>query len=398
MASTYVQIHRFGTQAEYDALEAKNPNFLYFTSDTGKLYKGSIDYTNQLATTASVGESGTAGKIYFETSTGMVKAFVGNAWKVISYPVTQEIDSTNASTAKLASEKAIVDFVEDMVGGDGVVASIEQKMNAGTAVAGTLLVTKGDASTYDVALTGVATNPTWNAETRVLSIPVVGGTTITANIGKDIFLDPGEGKNYFDPDTKEIVLTLNDDPDNPTVIRIPASALYNDYIGGTTNSGTVAIDGTSHTITFDLNINSSTANALSLDSNGLMVDLGGYATTASVETIRENLQGQIDATTATLSATTAALDTLETNYNATTSALNTLTSNYNATTAALDTLETNYNATTAALDTLQTNYNATTAALDTLTTNYNATTVTVAANTADIAALAEAATTWGAFA
>ena len=236
--------------------------------------------------------------------------------------------------------------------------------------------------------------------------------TITANIGKDIFLDPGEGKNYFDPDTKEIVLTLNDDPDNPTVIRIPASALYNDYIGGTTNSGTVAIDGTSHTITFDLNINSSTANALSLDSNGLMVDLGGYATTASVETIRENLQGQIDATTATLSATTAALDTLETNYNATTSALNTLTSNYNATTAALDTLETNYNATTAALDTLQTNYNATTAALDTLqtnynattaaldtlTTNYNATTVTVAANTADIAALAEAATTWGAFA
>ena len=73
-----------------------------------------------------------------------------------------------------------------------------------------------------------------------------------------------------------------------------------------------------------------------------MVDLGAYATTASVETIRENLQGQIDATTATLAATTASLDTL--------------------------------------------------------TTNYNATTVTVAENTENIAALAEAATTWGAFA
>jgi hypothetical protein len=253
-----------------------------------------------------------------------------------------------------------------------------------TPVPGTLEVTKGDGTTYDVALSGVANNPTWNPETRVLTIPVVGGTAVTANIGKDIFLDPTPGKNYFDSETKEIVLTLNNDPENPTVIRIPASALYNDYTGASTNSGTVAIDATSHSISFDLNINSSTANALRLDANGLMVDLGAYATTESVEAIRSNLQGQIDTTTASLAATTASLDTL--------------TNNYNATTAALDTLTSNYNGTTAALDTLTSNYNATTAALDTLTHNYNATTVTVAENSANITALAEAATTWGAFA
>ena len=390
MASTYVQIHRFGTQAQYDALEAKNPNFLYFTSDTGKLYKGNIDYTNNLIAVATVPATGVAGKVYFESTTGMVKAYVGGEWKVISYPLTQDIDSANASTAKLASEKAIVDYVEEMIGGDGVVADIAQKMNAGTAVAGTITVTKGDASTYDVSLTGTTVNPTWDDVTRVLTLPVVNSdgttTTVTANIGKDIFLDPGEGKNYFDPATKEIVLTLNngDETHEATVIRIPASALYNDYTGAATNSGTVAIDATSHSITFDLNINSSTANALSLDANGLMVDLGAYATTESVEAIRSNLQGQIDATTATLAATTASLDTL--------------TTNYNATTAALDTLTSNYNGTTAALDTLTTNYNATTAALDTLTNNYNATTVTVAENAENIAALAEAATTWGAFA
>lgn len=390
MASTYVQIHRFGTQAQYDALEAKNPNFLYFTSDTGKLYKGNIDYTNNLIAVATVPATGVAGKVYFESTTGMVKAYVGGEWKVISYPVTQDIDSANASENKLASEKAIVDYVEEMIGGEGVVADIAQKMNAGTAVAGTITVTKGDASTYDVSLTGTTVNPTWDDVTRVLTLPVVNAdgttTSVTANIGKDIFLDPGEGKNYFDPATKEIVLTLNngDETHEATVIRIPASALYNDYTGATTNSGTVAIDATSHSISFDLNINSSTANALTLDANGLMVDLGAYATTESVEAIRSNLQGQIDATTASLAATTASL--------------NTLTNNYNATTAALDTLTSNYNGTTAALDTLTTNYNATTAALDTLTTNYNATTVTVAENTANIAALAEAATTWGAFA
>jgi len=385
MASTYVQIHRYGTQAQYDALESKNPNFLYFTSDTAKLYKGNVDYTDNLIAVATVPATGVAGKIYFESTTGMVKAYVGGAWKIISYPVTQDIDSANASENKLASEKAIVDYVEEMVGGDGVVAAVAQKMNAeDTPVPGTLEVTKGDGTTYDVALTGVANNPTWNAETRVLTIPVVGGTAVTANIGKDIFLDPTPGKNYFDSETKEIVLTLNNDPENPTVIRIPASALYNDYTGASTNSGTVAIDATSHSISFNLNINSSTANALTLDANGLMVDLGAYATTASVEAIRSNLQGQIDTTTASLAATTASLDTL--------------TTNYNATTAALDTLTSNYNGTTAALDALTTNYNATTAALSTLTNNYNATTVTVAENTANIAALAEAATTWGAFA
>ena len=381
MAQSYNQIHRFGTQAEYDALATKNPNYLYFTSDTGKLYKGTIDYTDNLISVSAAPATGVAGKIYFETITGIVKAYVGGEWKVISYPIATEIDATNPSASKVASEAAIVDYVESAIGGDGVVADVAQKMTTGdtpTAVPGTLEVTMGDQSKKDVALTGVVNNPTWNETTRQLSLPVVGGQTVQVNIGKDIFLESGR----YDSENKEIVLVLNDE--DQTEIRIPASALYNDYTGGTTNSGTVAIDGTTHEITFNLKLNESTDNKLVLDSNGLMLDLSAYATTASVETIRSGLQSQIDATTATLAATTASLGTLE--------------NNYNATTAALDTLTNNYNGTTATLDTLIGNYNATTAALDTLTTNYNATTVTVAENTENISALAEAATQWAAFA
>lgn len=414
MSTTYSQIHRFGTQAQYDALAEKNPDYLYFTSDTGKLYKGTIDYTNSLISVSAVPATGVAGKIYLETTTGQVKAYINGAWVVISYPIVSEINADNASTAKVTSEAAVVNYVESAIG-TGAISNIEQKMNAGTAVAGTIMATKGDGSTFDVHFTGVSVNPSWDAETRVLTLPVVNadGTTtnVTANIGKDIFLDPTPGVNYFDSETKEIVLQLNDNPEDPTIIRIPASALYNDYTGGTTNSGTVAIDATSHAITFNLNINSAANNALTLDANGLMVDLSAYATTEALEGVRSSLQGQIDSTTATLAATTAALgtlennynattaelDTLKTNYNATTAALDTLTTNYNATTAELGTLEGNYNATTAELNTLKTNYNATTAALDTLTTNYNATTVQVAANTEDIAALATAATTWAGF-
>lgn len=394
MASTYAQIHRVGTQEQYDALETKNPNYLYFTSDTHKLYKGGDDYTDAFASTTTVGETGVAGKIYLESSTGQVKAYVNNSWNTISYPIATEINSVNASSYKVASEAAVVDYVNDVIGGGtDILASIEQKMNGTTAVAGVVTATQTNGTTYDVVLKDLVAKPTWNSTTRQLLLPVIGDagvtTNVEVNIGKDIFLDPGEGKNYFDPDTKEIVLTLNDadpsatPPKEATVIRIPATALYNDYTGGTTNSGTVAIDGTTHGITFNLNINNSTANSLSLDSNGLMVDLTAYATTADVDTVRSGLQTQIDATTATLSASTEALGTLQTNYNATTSALETLTGNYNATTAALDTLTGNYNATTAALATL--------------TSNYNATTATVADQGQTIANLAEASTTWASF-
>lgn len=423
--ATYNQIHRYGTQAQYDALVLAgtvNENYLYFTSDTGKLYKGSVDITNSLIKTAAntaVPATGVAGKIYLESSTGMVKAYIDGAWVVLSYPISQEIPASNASTAAVPSEAAVKDYVDSAIGATGVVSNIEQKMNGSTAVAGTLVATKNDGSTFDIRMTGLTTKPTWDAETRVLSFPVTkaDGTTetVTADIGKDIFLDPGEGKNYFDPDTKEIVLTLNNGTTatDPTVIRIPAAALYNDYTAGDTATIDMDIDGTTHEITASVKIDDTAGNALQIVTNkGLRVDLSAYATTASVEGIRSNLQGQIDSTTATLAATTESLSTLTNNYNATTVELNTLKNNYNTTTAALDTLttnynattadlaalKTNYNATTADLDTLKTNYNNTTAALNTLTNNYNATTVTVAQNSADITALATAATEWAGFA
>ena len=423
--ATYNQIHRYGTQAQYDALVLAgtvNENYLYFTSDTGKLYKGSVDITNSLIKTAAntaVPATGVAGKIYLESSTGMVKAYIDSAWVVLSYPISQEIPASNASTAAVPSEAAVKNYVDSAIGATGVVSNIEQKMNGSTAVAGTLVATKNDGSTFDIRMTGLTTKPTWDAETRVLSFPVTkaDGTTetVTADIGKDIFLDPGEGKNYFDPDTKEIVLTLNNGTTatDPTVIRIPAAALYNDYTAGDTATIDMDIDGTTHEITASVKIDDTAGNALQIVTNkGLRVDLSAYATTASVEGIRSNLQGQIDSTTATLAATTESLSTLTNNYNATTTALSTLQSNYNNTTADLDALKTNYNATTVALNTLtnnynattadldalKTNYNNTTAALNTLTTNYNATTVTVAQNSADITALATAATEWAGFA
>jgi hypothetical protein len=43
MANEYTRILNAGLQASYDALETKNPNLLYFCTDTGKIYKVLIE-------------------------------------------------------------------------------------------------------------------------------------------------------------------------------------------------------------------------------------------------------------------------------------------------------------------------------------------------------------------
>lgn len=287
MANTYTQIHRYGTQAQYDALATKNPNYLYFTSDTNKLYKGEVDYTDSLIKITTVPATGVAGKIYFEQSTGQVKAYVDGAWTVISYPIVTEID-VNADDAHIPTASAVKDYVDDIVGGDGVVANVEN----GTA-AGKLKITMGNGSTSEFGISGATLNPTWNEITRQLTLPVMGAngtvTNVVANIGKDIFLESGR----YDSAAKEIVLVLNDD--NETEIRIPASALYNDYTGGETATIDVDIDGTTHEITATAKISSTAGNALTSDANGLYISLEAYATTAAVDarftTVENTLNG-----------------------------------------------------------------------------------------------------------
>lgn len=247
MANTYPKILKAGTYAAYLALETKDANVLYFCTDNGKLFKGTVDFTDnfEVVTAATLPVAGVPGKIYYESDTQTFKAYLNNAYVVIGTPT--DASSSGATTIASTSDDSHVptslnvylygqDILSQATGGSavvknvaagddpaelvvtkgddsttdvtvpGVVVGVAQKANT----PGTITVTNSTAaSSGDVTLTGVALEPTWVAATRTLTIPVAGGSNVVVDIGKDIFVDPAAPSRY-DETTDQIIIYLND--------------------------------------------------------------------------------------------------------------------------------------------------------------------------------------------
>lgn len=214
-----------------------------------------------------------------------------------------EIDFTNSTSA--SSNTVVV---------PGVAASIVNKTS--TDAAFTVTPTTGDA--YDVVVSGVVTTPTWNSTNRILTLPVAGSSSVEVNIGKDLVLESGR----YDTSTKEIVLVLNDEAE--TEIRISVADLIDIYTGGSTTTATVtvsssnvitsnvklgeetdndiivsagtngglyskkysgvdgtavnvAVNSTTHAISATVNVADNEGNGLTIEDDGLFVDVSGFA-------------------------------------------------------------------------------------------------------------------------
>ena len=368
MANTYAQILKAGTQAAYDALGTKETSVLYFCTDTGKMYKGEVDFTNSVIYAASKPTAPVVGKVYILADTNTVEAYVNGSWSVLSYPVATAISSAS-DDVHVASAKAVYDAIQaaiaDVTGGDIMVKDVV----AGTDAA-TLVVQKAGGSETTITVPGVVTTPTWDATARKLTLPVAGGTAVEINIGKDIFLDT-EADNKYNAETGNIELHLNDG----TTIEVPASALVDTHTGAATKGATVSVSD-ANVITVDLIVDPDTKNALVLGENGLMVDLSAYAKTTEVEAHVSNLQGQID--TVKTTADKAATDIGVLNGDASTEG--------SVKKQVAD-----------AKAALQAEIEANDADILALQNKDTAHEASIQANTDDIAALAAATTTWGTF-
>lgn len=280
MANTYTNILKSGLQASYDALQTKDANVLYFCTDTGKLYKGTVDFTEAAKYVSSLPDKGVAGKIYVEAS-GKVSAYINGAWSVVAYPVatTIGVDSDDVHVASAAAVySAITAAIEDLATSDNTVKAVEAGDDAAQ-----LKVTAGDDTTTTVTVPGVVTKPTWDASARKLTIPVTGDTAVEVNIGKDIYIDP-TAQNGYNADTKTIDLYLNDGTgsSDPTKISIPAASLIDIYTGDTTTTAKATVSD-KNVITVDVIVDPDTKNAIVKGENGLIVDLSDYAKTKYVD-------------------------------------------------------------------------------------------------------------------
>ena len=270
-----------GLQANYNALETKDSDVLYFCTDTKKVYKGDVDYSESIVPVSTKPGSPAAGKVYVIEDTDTVEAFINGEWVIISYPTATSVDA-DSDDMHVATAKAVYDAISSLASSSETIKSI----GAGTAAA-QVTITKGDNTTESVTIPGVVTEPTWDATLRKLTLPISDGEAVEVNIGKDIFLDP-TANNGYNPDTGNIEMYLNDGDgeSEPTLVSIPASALVDIYTGSKTDGATTTVSD-DNVITVNINVDPDENNALVLTANGLKVDLTDL--TSRVDEIEEDL-------------------------------------------------------------------------------------------------------------
>ena len=335
-----------GVKADLPAV--RDPNKLYWCSDTRELYKGMDLYTEAVRVVSALPATMAQGVLYILPS-GEVKMYDGSTTITVAKPYFTSADGllTAANTDdQVATAKAVYDSITYAVG--EVVKNGGIVNNVISTKAGTITVTKGDynkldsatavysaSTTYfvksgdayvvetvadasdfatkvasanglyvsadetDVAIKGVVVNPTYDASTRTITLPFADGTkSLEINLGKDIFLDPS-AQNKYNPATGNIELYLNDgNGGSPTMISIPASDLVDIYTGGTHTDGstTVTID-SNNEITASVNVSADADNRLSKKADGLYVDAPSKAQFASlssdVDALEASLNGEV---------------------------------------------------------------------------------------------------------
>ena len=120
------------TQATYDGLAGSVVDTtIYFTTDTGRIYKGAKDVTGHVITTTEIPEvaSAVAGKLYINTNTFETKVTTDNStWIVMSpgYITDGGNWSQTNNDSKMATIKAIKQIIQGALDALGVANKIDK--------------------------------------------------------------------------------------------------------------------------------------------------------------------------------------------------------------------------------------------------------------------------------
>lgn len=298
-----------GTLAKYNAA-TKDENTLYFITDAKKIYKGSIDVTENIVVVTNF--DGTAGgiavadafegKFYVNITTFEVRIKSGAAWVVLSPGyVTNETDFANASNsgkfATIAAIKAaIATAVADITGGSSLVESLSWTAEDGTGK-GKLVVATADGTTSDVVLTGTPYKLTYSKDDLTITVNSYGETDAQViNLPKDNFVRSGEYKASASlpggGTGPAIVLTVGNGTETSEVV-IPAASLVDVYTGEASDNITVTVSD-DNKITATAKIDPVAGNALVSTSAGLKVDVSGKADKLTADASAHILVGSAD--------------------------------------------------------------------------------------------------------
>ena len=139
-----------GLQASYDGLGTKDPYKIYFTTDTGNVYVGNKLYTGKVEFTKPA--TGQEGILYIDAATGVAcvwkkadSAYVNLIPEILAAVAAS--GSADASTTKLISEKALIDYVATASSGDH--AAVEDLQTRMTTAEGDITALEGQVATLE---------------------------------------------------------------------------------------------------------------------------------------------------------------------------------------------------------------------------------------------------------
>ena len=275
----------YGTKANYDKLSPKDSNTLYFTTDTRQLFKGTDEYTKSCKMVSALPASGQVqGVIYVRMTDYTFHIWNGTEYVQLNRPVVTEIPNADASDDNLPTTKAVADYVTAKI------AAVEGKEGlfvtdvTYTPATGTLSVAKNGAAVPTV-MTGLTHNPTYDAETRTIKLPVFGGDELVINLGKDLVVKSGT----YNSKTHEIELTIT----TGEVVKIPVGALIDIYVGVATSTAEVTVSD-DNKISVNVRVSTKGNNSITIEEDGLYVAVPDAYTKAEADAKIKVVSDQLD--------------------------------------------------------------------------------------------------------
>lgn len=261
----------YGTKARYDALNPKDMDTLYFTTDTWQMFKGTTEYTKSTKMVSSLPETGQVqGIIYFRMTDYTMHIWNGTEFVQLNKKTITQI-TADATNDDIPTTKAVADYVNAKV---AAVEGIKGKFVTDvTYNAGTLSVAKGD-KPVTTTLTGVVHEPTYDSNTRTIKLPVFGGDTLTIALGKDLVVTSGT----YNTKDKNIELTIT----SGDVIKIPVGSLIDIYIGVATPTAEVAVS-SDNKISVNVRVSAKANNSIVVEEDGLYVAVPDAYTKAEID-------------------------------------------------------------------------------------------------------------------
>jgi peptidoglycan hydrolase-like protein with peptidoglycan-binding domain len=304
--SNIIMAERFllvGSKANLPDKDHRDPNKLYFCSDTRELYKG-MDLYTEAVRVVSVAPSQPAEGILYIFPSGVARSYSeSTGWTTVGLPyITSGTLEEDNLTIVNANGKTINKVPTAQVVYDSIAEAITNAVSGGQVVnsitstkAGTITVTAGEKET-DVAVSGVVVNPTYDPDTRTITLPYADGKeSLVIALGKDLFLD-ANADNKYNEATGNIELYLNDG----SCITIPAKSLIDVYTGAATSTATVSVSD-KNVITADVKVSAKTENRLKVSDDGLLVDVTDLASKSELSEGTAKLDADIAAANESIS-------------------------------------------------------------------------------------------------